>query len=230
VKAARGPAPEKASASKGERTRARIAEAAFALFAEKGYEATSMRDIATRAGCAVGLLYRYFPRRESFALELYREQATAAEARAAKLRGTTLAERLGETLRARVAIARPHREVLRALGGAGLDRHGEVGVLSPGTADIRASTERRLQLVVDGASDKPPAPLDEALVRLLFFVELAVVLALTQDDTRGAKKTLALVDAIERMARSLGPLLPLAGPSLLELDALARTFASAPGR
>src|SRR6266550_528806 len=34
---------------------------AIALIAERGYEATTLRDVADRAGVSVGLLYRYFP-------------------------------------------------------------------------------------------------------------------------------------------------------------------------
>lgn len=38
----------------------RIRRAALAEFMEKGYDAASMRDIAARAGCSVGLAYNYF--------------------------------------------------------------------------------------------------------------------------------------------------------------------------
>lgn len=38
----------------------RILEAAFALFSEKGYQATSMPDIAARAGTTPGNIYRYY--------------------------------------------------------------------------------------------------------------------------------------------------------------------------
>lgn len=38
----------------------RICEAAFGLFCEKGYRATSMPDIAARAGVTPGNIYRYY--------------------------------------------------------------------------------------------------------------------------------------------------------------------------
>jgi len=41
-----------------------ILEAAVALFSEKGYEKTSMADIANKVGVAQGLCYRYFPSKE----------------------------------------------------------------------------------------------------------------------------------------------------------------------
>lgn len=46
--------------SKGERTRQAIESAAYELFLEQGYSATSMRQIAQRAGMAVGGIYNHF--------------------------------------------------------------------------------------------------------------------------------------------------------------------------
>ena len=44
----------------GRDTRARVVEAARALFHEKGYASTSMRDILGRAGANSGSLYHFF--------------------------------------------------------------------------------------------------------------------------------------------------------------------------
>ncbi len=41
-----------------------ILDAAVGLFSEKGYEKTSMADIAEKVGVAQGLCYRYFPSKE----------------------------------------------------------------------------------------------------------------------------------------------------------------------
>jgi AcrR family transcriptional regulator len=46
--------------SKGERTRQSILQAAYELFLEKGYAATSMREIAERTGLALGGIYNHF--------------------------------------------------------------------------------------------------------------------------------------------------------------------------
>jgi AcrR family transcriptional regulator len=50
--------------SKGERTRQAIEDAALALFMEQGYHATSMRQIAERAGLALGGIYNHFSGKE----------------------------------------------------------------------------------------------------------------------------------------------------------------------
>ncbi|NOY97586.1 MAG: TetR/AcrR family transcriptional regulator [Chloroflexi bacterium] len=46
--------------TKGERTRQAIMDAAYDLFLEQGFHATSMRQIAERAGLALGGLYNHF--------------------------------------------------------------------------------------------------------------------------------------------------------------------------
>jgi AcrR family transcriptional regulator len=50
--------------SKGERTSQAILEAAYILFLEQGYHATSMRQIAQRSGLALGGIYNHFAGKE----------------------------------------------------------------------------------------------------------------------------------------------------------------------
>lgn len=52
--------PPEELASKGERTRAAILDAAYDLFLSQGYTATSMRQVAQKAGIALGGIYNHF--------------------------------------------------------------------------------------------------------------------------------------------------------------------------
>jgi AcrR family transcriptional regulator len=59
---------------KRERGKQRVAaliDAGAELFAEKGYEATTMTEIASRAGAAIGSLYQFFPSKEALAEALF---------------------------------------------------------------------------------------------------------------------------------------------------------------
>ena len=51
-------------ATKGERTRSRVIQAAHRLFIEQGYHGTSMRRIAEQAGLALGGIYNHFASKE----------------------------------------------------------------------------------------------------------------------------------------------------------------------
>jgi AcrR family transcriptional regulator len=56
--------------TKGERTRQSITDSAYSLFLEQGYAATSMRQIAGRAGLALGGIYNHFSCKEAIFSEL----------------------------------------------------------------------------------------------------------------------------------------------------------------
>lgn len=65
---------EDANISKGERTRQIVMETAYQLFLEQGYAATSMRQIAERAGLALGGIYNHFTGKEAIFSELILER------------------------------------------------------------------------------------------------------------------------------------------------------------
>jgi len=58
--------------NKGQRTAARILDAAETLFAQRGYDATSLRDIATAAEIQQPGLYKHFESKEALYREVYR--------------------------------------------------------------------------------------------------------------------------------------------------------------
>ena len=55
-------------ATRGEQTREQILQAALQLFNDRGYHGTSMRQIAERAGVALGSIYNHFPNKEQIFL------------------------------------------------------------------------------------------------------------------------------------------------------------------
>ena len=52
---------------RGKRRVAALLEAAVSLFAEKGYDAVTMTEVAARAGAPIGSLYQFFPSKETLA-------------------------------------------------------------------------------------------------------------------------------------------------------------------
>jgi AcrR family transcriptional regulator len=63
-----------------QRGRERVAallEAAAACFVEKGYEATTMTEVAARAGASIGSLYQFFPTKEVLAQALIEQYVQA---------------------------------------------------------------------------------------------------------------------------------------------------------
>jgi AcrR family transcriptional regulator len=93
-----------AKAPKRERGKQRVAaliDAGAELFAEKGYEATTMTEIARRAGAAIGSLYQFFPSKEALAEALFNrfaERAAASFARVEELAPGRSARELADLL------------------------------------------------------------------------------------------------------------------------------------
>jgi len=80
---------------------AALLDAGAAVFAEKGYEAATMTEIAQRAGASIGSLYQFFPSREALAEALFNryvermaELLDGIAARAAGLPPARLADQL----------------------------------------------------------------------------------------------------------------------------------------
>lgn len=59
---------------KGAETRTHIIDAAYRLFIEKGYNATSLRDISHLAGVTVGAVYNHFTTKEDIWVSVIREK------------------------------------------------------------------------------------------------------------------------------------------------------------
>jgi AcrR family transcriptional regulator len=59
------------AATRSEATRARLRDAALALFAEKGVDQTTTRDIAEAAGIAEGTIYRHFRSKEELIWDIF---------------------------------------------------------------------------------------------------------------------------------------------------------------
>jgi AcrR family transcriptional regulator len=99
-----------AGAAQPARRKRRVADllqAAATVFAEKGYEAATMTEIAARAGAPIGSLYQFFPVKDALADTLVQNYVAVLaadlqllESRAARLDVRTLVEELFGLLRA----------------------------------------------------------------------------------------------------------------------------------
>ncbi|MFD7592347.1 TetR/AcrR family transcriptional regulator [Kitasatospora sp. NPDC059812] len=146
------PRTPEASAAVREATRAKIRRAAVLLMAEQGYRATTLRQVATRAGVADGLPSRYFGSKDGLLIDIadgWRERTRAALA-------AQPADSPADTLRLLVRSAL-----------LGLDTAPEEIEESRAVSALLADPEARAVLVAAGAdlaSADLLQALDEALV------------------------------------------------------------------
>ena len=136
-------------------TRQRILDTALRLFATKGYEKTSMRDIAATAGCSLGLAYRYFASKEDMVLELYLWLVAQLEDQVRQLPAASIANRFRHLMSALLDKMAPHRLTLVALSGAALNPLSRAGVFGAEGAEVRRRARRAYLTLVAEAKDAP---------------------------------------------------------------------------
>jgi AcrR family transcriptional regulator len=192
--------------ARGIDTRRRLYESAVRLIATRGWEATTLRDVARETGVSVGLLYRYFPSKRAVVLALYDELSAEYAARAREMPPGRWRDRFLYALRASLAVLHPHRTTLAALVPVLIGDPDE-GLFAPGTSFSRIRVQRVFREAVVGASDAPSRQVGPALGRLLYLAHLATILWWLLDRTPGQWATDRLVELMERA-------LPLAALSL----------------
>lgn len=201
-------------------TRLRILEAAFEEFDLNGFEATTMRQVARRAGCSLGLAYAYYPSKHGLGLALYRRVADEVEREIPNLPEGTVAERFAALMTAKFGFLDAHRPTLTALIAAGIDPTGPLAALSEATSAIRSRNSAAFAAAVAGATDAPKESKDRAaLGRLVYGIHLLLVLVWTQDvEGRLAREVLGVACKVLKGAVPLILLPPIKGP-LDRLDA-----------
>src|SRR6186997_2779416 len=105
--------------TKSEETRERIMQAALQLFHDRGFETTTMRDIASKSGLATGAAYYYFESKDSIVLAFYDEARRAMESRLEEVlaQNRDLRERIKRLIEVKLEYFEPSRDLLRALSG-----------------------------------------------------------------------------------------------------------------
>jgi AcrR family transcriptional regulator len=201
----RGPTEQGAAARK------QLYRAAIKLIASRGYEATTLRDIAKKAGVSSGLLYRYFPSKRAVVLALYDDLSAEYAARASEMEPGPWRERFLFALKTSLEVLAPQREALSALLPVLLGDDTE-GLFAPATGFSRERVQTIFLEAVRGATDaiKPEADA-AALGRVLYVVHLALILCWLIDKSEDQTATSELRALLERglpiasFALRLGP-------------------------
>jgi AcrR family transcriptional regulator len=180
----------------GTAARRQLYATAIDLIASRGYEATTLRDIAKAAGVSVGLLYRYFPNKRAVILALYDELSAEYAARAEAMQPGTWAARFLFALKTSLGVLAPQRDTLAALVPV-LIGNAEEGLFAPGTAFSRRRVQAAFIEAVRGATDAPVPDDAAALGRLLYVVHLAMILWWLFDKTPNQRTTRELVAILE---------------------------------
>lgn len=214
--------------AKAEETRDRILDAALRLFRERGFDETTMRDIATEAGVATGAAYYYFHSKEDLVMAFY--MRTAEEARetlpSAINASTDLRKRLRAIIDTKFDQFAEHRRLLVGLVRIGIDPSHRLSPFGPHTAPMRNESIDTFRAALSGSDVKIPKDIESDLPRLLWMYQMGLILFWMYDGSPGQRRTKTLIDGtldlIVRLIQIAS--LPLMGPIRKKLVTLLRAI------
>jgi AcrR family transcriptional regulator len=178
-------------------TRAAIIDAALELFRSHGYEATTMRAIAQRAGVSTGNAYYYFSSKEELIQEFYaRSQADHLAASSAVLdRERDFTARLRGTLRALIDVQAPYHAFAATFYKHAAEPTSPLSPFSRQSSPTRGASIRLYREVLEGSSARVSGDLAERLPELLWLASMGVILYWVHDTSPGCARTYRLIDA-----------------------------------
>jgi len=192
---------------RGETSRAAIFGAALELFQERGYEATTMRAIADRAGVSLGSSYHYFASKEHLVLEFYHHTHELHLVVIAPLlrREKDLAARLRGTIRAVVVTCEPFHAVAGSIFSTVANPSSPVNPFGPTAKPLREEVIAMYADVVSGSDAKIPADIAAELPLLLWLYQMGILYFWIFDRSPGRLRTLEVIDqTTDLIVRLLG--------------------------
>ena len=179
---------------RGEASRAAILSAALGLFQERGYEATTMRAIAERAGVSLGGSYHYFPSKEHLVLEFYRHthELHLAAITPMLAREKDLTARLRGTVRA--VTCEPFHAVAGSIFSTVANPASPLNPFGGPARPLRDEVVALYAEVVKGSDARIAADIAEMLPLTLWLYQMAILYLWIFDSSPGRLRTLEVID------------------------------------
>lgn len=176
--------------AKGADSRQKLLNAAMKLFAQNGFQGTTMRSIAQESGLSLGNSYYYFESKDELVAELFRQLQDRHRALAWNRlqHGNNLETNVRITLESALEVLSPYRDFgpafMRAAFAGG----------NHGAREVNRSKEFGLwSQAVATCSPQPPLAIRQDLPQLLWLIQRGIMLFWAYDDTKDAARTRRLI-------------------------------------
>jgi len=184
----------KLATDKGEKTRQHIFGCALEVFREKGFDATTMQDVALRADVAKSAAYYYFPSKEAIIQAYYEAVQAEQEAICDAIFETNsqLKPRLSCAMHSKFDLARNDRMLLGVVFRYTGEPENPLSCLGRGTAEIRRRSIDIFRRAV--ARERLPKDLEELLPLALWSLQMGLLILFLYDKSPGQRRTRRLAD------------------------------------
>ena len=183
-------------AKKAEQTKQRLLDVSLELFLKKGFENTTMREIAANAGLAPGAAYYHFSSKESMIFDFYENSYEAHlilvdEILAQK---KSLKDRLAGVVAAQIQVAEPYKGISKALFKTAIDPDQDISPFSQASKPLRDKNIAIMVQVLEGSTRKAPPKLRAALPELFWLFKMGMILYWLHDRSTDGQKTYRLIN------------------------------------
>jgi AcrR family transcriptional regulator len=178
-----------------EETRRQILDTGLVLFREKGFDSTTIREIAAKAGLSLGAAYYYFNSKEAIVAAYYDYVQTQhlQRARQAFETAKTFKQRLLAAYHTKIDVMEGDERLLRALFRFGGDPDHPLSWFGPASRE-----QRRLSVAVFEealGNEKLPEDVRGGAPTLLWTLHMGVLLYFLYDSSPSHRRTRKLIDA-----------------------------------
>ncbi|MFN2513644.1 MAG: TetR family transcriptional regulator [Pyrinomonadaceae bacterium] len=218
--------------SKGGLTKALILETALKMFRDRGYDATTMRAIAKKAGVSLGNAYYYFPSKELLIQAFYHrthEEHLAVSVPVLE-KELSLKARLLEVVRLKITTLEPYHEFAGALFKTAAHPESALNPFAASSDEVRQASIQLFEDVVVKSKARIPEDLRGELPYLLWLYHMGIILFWIHDSSRDRARTYRLidhsVDLVDRLiSLASNPLMrPLRKKAIGLMDELREAF------
>ncbi len=181
---------------KGDQTKALILETALEIFRERGYEETTMRAIAEKAGVALGNTYYYFRSKEYLIQAFYQrlhDEHLAASLPALEKKDT-LKARLLTVMRLRIDVMKPYHQFAGVLFKTAAHPQSPLNPFSDESDPVRDQSIALFAKVIEGTKARIPKDLQAELPYLLWLYQMGIVLFWIHDPSPNHRRTYRLIE------------------------------------
>ena len=182
------------STNKGEQTRQQIFGCALELFREKGFDATTMQDVAARAEVVKSAAYYYYPSKEAI-IQAYYEMLQAEQERIcdeAFAKNRNLKARLTVAMQTKFDLVENDRKLLGVVFRYTGEPEHPLSCLGRGTTGIRRRAMEIFQKAI--AEERLPKDLSELLPLALWSLQMGLLVMFLYDESAGQRRTRRLAD------------------------------------
>ena len=197
----------KKKAKKAEQTKQHLLDISLKLFMEKGFERTTMREIAASASLAPGAAYYHFASKESMIFDFYENsyEAHLPQVEDVLAHKKALKDRLAGVVAAQIKVAEPYKDISKALLKTAIDPDQGISPFSQASKPLRDKNIAIMAEVLEGSSSKPPPKLKAALPELFWLFKMGMILYWLHDRSSEGRKTYQLIDrSTDLMSKLIG--------------------------